>query len=344
MRAGEAPRRDAERVRGDRPAATSATDPDGPIEVVVTRALEIATSIRCLHLARADGSPLPPFSGGSHLLVETRVGGTPRRTPYSLSGSPLDTSGYRISVRRDARGRGVSRHLHDAVGPGTRLRIGHPANLFPLALRARRHLMVAGGIGITPFVAQTAQLLAWGGEFELHYAVRSRASAAHLDELAARLGGRLHVHVGEAGERVELGRLLRRQPSGTHLYVCGPASLIAHARERAAAAGWPDTHVHVERFVGAPPGEPFRVELRASGRTLTVGPDESLLEAIERAGIDAPSLCRGGVCGRCETRVLARDAELLHADHWLDPAARAAGRRIMPCVSRCRGGTLVLDR
>ena len=119
--------------------------------------------------------------------------------------------------------------------------------------------------------------------------------------------------------------------------------MIDLVRERAAALGWPDAHVHHEHFAKAPPGEPFAVELRASGTTLEVGAEQSLLEAIEAAGVDAPYLCRGGACGQCETRVLAHEGELLHEDHWLDEAERAAGEKIMPCVSRCTG-PLVLDR
>jgi ferredoxin len=88
----------------------------------------------------------------------------------------------------------------------------------------------------------------------------------------------------------------------------------------------------------ARPSGPF---LARSGIEVEVGEDESLLEAIERAGIKAPCLCRGGACGVCVTPLLEGDAE--HRDHVLSPAERASGRLIMPCVSRAKAGRLVLD-
>lgn len=315
----------------------------GPLDVVVSDVVELNELIKRFHFRRPDGEPLPAFSGGSHIIVELRDGDTLRRTPYSLSSSPLDTTDYQISVRRDDEGRGGSLYLHREVTPGTTLRIGRPSNLFALDRRATKHLMIAGGIGITPFMAQTAQLAATGGVFELHYGVRSRAIGAYLDELEARLGNRLHVYLDESGERPDLDRLLTTQPPGTHLYVCGPSPMIELVRDRAADLGWPDVHVHFEHFAKAPPGKPFTAELAASGHRIEVGAEQSLLEAIEAAGVDAPYLCRGGACGQCETRVLSHEGELLHEDHWLDDEERASGAKIMPCVSRC-SGTLTLDR
>ena len=62
------------------------------------------------------------------------------------------------------------------------------------------------------------------------------------------------------------------------------------------------------------------------------------------AGVDAPYLCRGGACGQCETNVHKCEGTILHRDHWLTPEEHAANRKIMPCVSRFEGKTLVIDR
>jgi len=313
------------------------------IDVEVTDVVELNALVKRFHFARPDGQPLPAFSGGSHIVIEMQDGTLRRRTPYSLSSSPFDTRDYQVSIRRDDQGRGGSLYMHRGVVAGTRMRISPPANLFPLDQRAPRHLMLAGGIGITPFMAQTAQLALTGGECELHYGVRNRSLGAYLDELSARLGPRLHVYEDEAGERMDLDRLLSSQPTGTHLYVCGPTPMIEAVLAKAAKHAWPAAHLHYEHFAKAPPGEPFTVRLQASDRTVEVGAEQSMLEAIEAAGVEAPYLCRGGACGQCETRVLSLEGELLHADHWLDEKERAAGEKIMPCVSRCRG-TVVLER
>ena len=113
---------------------------------------------------------------------------------------------------------------------------------------------------------------------------------------------------------------------------------------QAEAAGWPSASVHFEEFLAPGIGQVFTAELARSGKTVTVGTHQSLLEAIEAAGVDAPYLCRGGACGQCETAVLACDGKILHRDHWLSAEEQAEGTKIMPCVSRFEGKTLVLDR
>ena len=62
---------------------------------------------------------------------------------------------------------------------------------------------------------------------------------------------------------------------------------------------------------------------------------------MEREGIDAPFLCRGGACGQCETDVVTSDGEFIHRDHWLEPEEQ--GKKIMPCVSRFIGNSLEID-
>ncbi len=314
------------------------------IDVVVSDVVTVNELIKRFHFTRADGQPLPAFSGGAHIIIEMQDGDVLRRTPYSLMSSPLDTTDYQVSIRRDDQGRGGSLYMHNQVRKGMAMRIGHPANLFPLDKRAPKHLMLAGGIGITPFLAQIHQLRATNGFPELHYSTRSEALCAYQQELRQQLGEQLHVYFDDRDQRIDFDRLLTTQPTGTHVYVCGPAPMIDHVLSRCKALGWPDAHVHFEHFAKASPGESFVIELKASGKTVTVGENQSMLEAIEAAGIDAPYLCRGGACGQCETRVLECDGTLLHEDHWLDDEERASGQKIMPCVSRFKGRRLVLDR
>jgi len=314
------------------------------LAVTVADVVEVTPLVKRFEFVAADGAPLPAFSGGAHVVVEMKDGDVVRRNPYSLMSSPLDTSRYAISVRRDDAGRGGSRFLHEAVRPGMAMSLSAPVNLFPVDGRARKHLMIAGGIGITPFLAQTAQLAALGAPFELHYKVRSQALAAYADDLAARHGDAVRLYRDDAGEDLDLSALLSAQPIGTHLYVCGPSGLIEAVTATAAALGWPQAHVHFEHFAAAPPGEPFRARLAVSGIEVVVGEHQSLLEAIEAAGVDAPYLCRGGACGQCETAVAACDGTLIHHDHWLTEADRAEGRKIMPCVSRFSGTLLTIDR
>ena len=314
------------------------------IDVVVTEVVELNSLIKRFHFERPDGELLPAFSGGAHIVIQMQDGERIRRTPYSLMSDPLNTRDYQVSIRRDDEGRGGSLYMHQNVKPGMQMRISAPANLFALDQRAVKHLFIAGGIGITPFLAQTSQLLATGGKFELHYGVRNRELGAYVGELEQRIGARLHVYCDDDGERIAMESLLSRQPIGTHLYVCGPTPMIEWVLEVARALGWPKPHVHYEHFAKAAPGQPFTVELAATGTTLKVEADETMLEAMEAAGVEAPYLCRGGACGHCETRVISCDGEIQHEDHWLDDDERASGQKIMPCISRFSGQKLVIDR
>jgi ferredoxin-NADP reductase len=253
----------------------------------------------------------------------------------------MDGSGYEIAVRREDGGRGGSRFMH-RVQVGAQLRIGAPVNLFALDLRAKKHVMIAGGIGITPFLSQLKQLAKLPMPFELHYAARSRDEAAGLALLPQ--SPHIHVHLSGEGNRLDLGALLAKQPLGTHIYTCGPKGLIDAVAETGARLGWPNTVLHAEEFLSPPAGESFEVTLAKSEMTLTVGPHQSLLEALEAAKVDAPWLCRGGACGQCETNVVACDGHIDHHDHWLSDDERRAQRKIMPCVSRFKGKALVLDR
>lgn len=314
------------------------------LAVMVTEVTDVTPMIKRFRFESVDGRALPPFSGGAHVIVEMRDGDTLRRNPYSLMSPPNQTSSYSISIRRDDQGRGGSLFMHHAVQPGHRLLISPPVNLFPIDWRARRHLLIAGGIGITPFLAQLVQHATAGSDFELHLSVRERAQGAYLDDLETRYGDRVHIYCDDKAERIPLGRLLAGQPLGTHLYVCGPAGMMEWVLFSARAAGWPEQSLHSERFLAPASGMPYEMTLALSNKTIQVSEHQSMLDAIEAAGIDAPYMCRGGACGECETQVIACEGSILHNDNFLSAEDKASGRKIMPCVSRFEGKSLVLQR
>jgi ferredoxin-NADP reductase len=314
------------------------------ITVTVTDVVPVTNLVKRFHFRRSEGGLLPTFSGGAHVVVEMREDGQTRLNPYSLMSSPLDTTDYTISVRRDDQGRGGSLFMHNRVKPGQSMVISNPVNLFSLDLRAKKHLMIAGGIGITPFMAQIAQLSRNGGNFDLHYCSRGSMHGAYADALRGRHGDRVNLYYSEEKNRLDVERLLSTQPVGTHLYVCGPMRMIDAVLATAHALGWPAEAVHSEHFTAPQNGVPFDVTLALSGKQIRVGEQQSLLEAIEAAGVDAPYLCRGGVCGQCETNVVSCDGKFVHNDHFLSEEEHRCGKKIMPCVSRFEGKSLVLER
>jgi ferredoxin-NADP reductase len=303
----------------------------------------VARNIKQFHLVPIDGEPLPVFSAGAHVVVTMKEGDTTRRNPYSLMSSPLDRSRYSISVLKVADSRGGSLFMHDNVKIGTTLEIGDPVNLFPIAHTARKHIMIAGGIGITPFMAMLAKLRSQNANFELHYAVRSPEDGAFFRMFESeRLPG-VHLYRSDKGQRINLGEILRYQRVGTHLYVCGPQRMIDWAIETSREEGWPEENVHNEHFSAPAPGTPFIVKLAKTGREIQVGEHQSILEALEQAGIDAPYLCRGGACGQCIVRVSGHEGILHHNDHYLSDEEKKQCDQIATCVSRTNGGSLTLD-
>lgn len=303
----------------------------------------VASRIKRFRLVDVENQPLAEFSGGSHVTVCMRAADRMIRNPYSLMGSPTDTSSYQISVLRTDDSRGGSRFMHENVEVGTELEISEPLNLFPPAKLARKHILVAGGIGITPFMSMMDELELVKSDFELHYGVRSDVEGAYCKLLQARYGQRIHVYQQDRGQLVPLASVLGAQRLGAHMYVCGPKPMIDWALQTAKLAGWPDENVHSEQFSAPPVGKPFVVRLEKSGREITVGSHQSILEALEQNGVDAPFLCRGGACGQCETEVTACNGFIDHNDHFLSDAEKASGKKIMICVSRTQGDTLTLN-
>jgi vanillate O-demethylase ferredoxin subunit len=299
----------------------------------------IAIDVLRMELEPADRRPFAPYAPGAHIDVTT-PGGPVRQ--YSLCGAPAQPRRYAIAVKLERDGRGGSRSMHGAVEEGGALAFSGPRNHFPLVPGEGSSLFVAGGIGITPIYAMVQSLAAAGRPWELHYCARSRGHAAFCGELEALPGGRLLPWFSET-PLLDVASLLREARGDTDLYCCGPAPLMEAVR--AAAARWPAERVHFEYFaapaVAWPANQPFEVELARSGGVVAIPHDRTILQALRGHGIDVPSACEEGVCGTCETRVLAGEPE--HRDVLLSPAERAAGRSMMVCVSRSKSPRLVLD-
>ena len=312
------------------------------MELKIVRAESLAPDIRRLLLARADGGDLPGFEAGAHLRLRVELpDGSSKLRDYSLVDLPNGRT-YEIAVLREAAGDGGSAAIH-ALREGDRLELDASANDFALAPHAEESLLVAGGIGITPILCMARSLAARGAAMELHYAARERERMAYSDEVAA-LGGALYLDGGDPARGIPLGPLLAEPRPGRHLYVCGPRGLIGAVLDRAAASGWPPARLHFESFGGAVAlgrDRPIRLELRASGRTLEVPADQSILDALIDAGLDPLFDCKRGECGMCMTTVLGGTPD--HRDHALTPREREQGKVICTCVSRASTPVLVLD-
>jgi ferredoxin-NADP reductase len=316
------------------------------ILVRVARVESVTPLIKRFTLAAADGATLPRFTGGSHVIVQMRDGEQCYNNAYSLMSSPESLGTYQIGVRRETPSKGGSAFLHDKVEEGDMLTITSPNNLFALSEHARHHVLIAGGIGITPFMSQMHELRRRGASHELHYAFRAAEHGAFSEELAALARdacGRVQFYVDSLGQQLDLASLVGNLADGAHVYVCGPVSLIEAVRNAALAASIAPERVHWEQFAApSQDGAAFTVVLAKSGKVVEVGAGESILNAIERDNaVQVECLCREGVCGTCETRILEGEAD--HRDQYLSDSEKAAQQTMMICVSRARTSKLVLD-
>ena len=296
-----------------------------------------------LELRLGADEPLPRWSAGAHLEVETASG----IRQYSLCGDPADDA-WTIAVLREDAGRGGSLHLHTSAAVGSELRVRGPRNHFALVPDADDYVLVAGGIGITPLKAMARELQAEGRPWRLHYGGRSAASMAYVDDLRALAPDRVQVVPQDEAGLLDLDDILADAAGGTVVYCCGPSGLLDAAAVAVAAS--PARELHVERFSGSgvpdpetddAPGEGFVVELAASGLEVEVGPGESILEAVRACLPDVMSSCEDGYCGTCETPVL--DGVPEHRDTVLSPSEQDANDTMMICVGRSRTPRLVLD-
>ncbi len=217
------------------------------LNLEVRRLTAVTPSIREIELVAADGA-LPPFTAGAH--IDVTLGNGEERS-YSLLNDPAETHRYVLAVLREADSRGGSTFVHDHLREGDRLASTPPINNFQINEAGENHILIAGGIGITPLKSMTHRLAARGANFTLHYCARDHERAAYLDELTASLGERLHLHLdgGDPARGLDVAALLAKRPSAAHVYVCGPAGLIRAVRE--AARDWPKGTVHYELFRGA---------------------------------------------------------------------------------------------
>jgi ferredoxin-NADP reductase len=308
---------------------------------VLVRAMALeAEGVMSLILAARDGAPLPEWAPGAHIDLVTPQGAVAQ---YSLCGR-LDDCTWRVAVLLQREGRGVSRYVHDGLRPGAVVTVRGPRNHFHMELAAR-YLFIAGGIGITPILPMVEAAEREGAQWRLVYCGRSEETMAFTGELD-RYGPRVALFPKAITGRAPLARIVAGADAGTAIYTCGPERLIDEvcdfAQRHSLAAP------HVERFAPAAPlsppapgGDSFAVKLARSGIECAVPPDRTIVEVLLERGVYVPTSCLQGVCGSCETRVLAGAID--HRDAIISEADRQRGDSMMICVSRAAGLTLTLD-
>jgi vanillate O-demethylase ferredoxin subunit len=314
------------------------------MRVRIARKQREALDICSFELVAIDGGALPSFSAGSHIDVHLPNG---LIRQYSLCNDALETHRYLIAVLRDPASRGGSVAVH-ALEEGALLDISAPKNHFALAHAAKKSLLLAGGIGITPVLCMAERLARTDAPFDMHYCARSQDRAAFVDRIgSAGFASRVQLHFDDqdAAQRFDMAGRLAQRSADEHLYVCGPKGFMDAVLKTARELGWPEEQLHYEFFAAAPVDTAndgaFEVQIASSGKVIPVAKEQTVVQALACAGIEVPFSCEQGVCGTCVTRVLEGEPD--HKDMYLTAQEQAKNDQFTPCCSRSKSARLVLD-
>lgn len=302
-----------------------------------------ASDIVSLELVPANEVALPAFEAGAHIDLHLPNG---LMRQYSLCNPPSETHRYLIAILKDATSRGGSEAAHRLLHEGDAVEISAPRNLFPLNLGAKKTLLFAGGIGITPILAMTETLHSLGKDFEMHYCARSQNKAAFVSRIqSSQFAQHVHFHFDDQAQKLDAKAVIGTPTPDAHIYVCGPNGFMQFIIDTATSQDWPAEQVHKEYFSAASIDKTndgsFEVEIKSTGKVITISPEQSVLEALEDENIFLPVSCEEGICGTCVTGILAGEPE--HRDVFLTDEEKAANNQFTPCCSRSKSARLVLD-
>jgi len=297
---------------------------DEPIyELEVRRVVEETAEARSFVLALPESlAGAFRYRAGQFLTFELELAGRRLRRCYSMSSAPGIDPEIKFTVKR-VTGGPASTWFNDQVKPGTRLKVLAPSGRFTLTEGSGPLLFFAGGSGITPIMSLIKTALSLNREpLRLLYANRDRAAiifAAEIEALAERHAGTLQLahHLDEeagflGAETVER---MTEGAEGAEAYLCGPAPFMALVEETLLGLGFPRERIFIERFLSpveevealasSAHGKAARMTVHIDGKShvIEVMPEETLLQATRRAGLDPPSACEEGICGTCLARL-----------------------------------------
>jgi len=290
----------------------------------------------------AADSALPAYGPGDHIQVHLPDGLV---RSYSLVGRWRNDNIYKIAVRRTTPSRGGSAFMH-SLKPGDTLFISPPTNNFALSLSTNApRFFLAGGIGITPLISMIEILEELDHQPNLYYAGRSEKSMPFVNELHALLDSRLHIAADDKGTRLDLKGIVSNLPVSAELYMCGPVGMLNAVKAIWTELGRDPTALRFETFAvgGEFPNASFSVTVPRLDLTLEVSDNETLLEALERVGVEPLYNCRKGECGLCAVEVISLEGTIDHRDVFYSAEQREANAAFCSCVSRVAGGKVSID-
>lgn len=324
----------------------------GYMQVELTAARSLTPTIRELTFRRVDAEDFPFFRAGQYVSIQMKIGDSLVSRPYSIVSTPRQAMAGKLVLAVEKAGF-VSGYLNDTAKVGDRFVMTEPSGEFHYeTLRDSHHIVcIAGGSGITPFVSMAGSLADGDEDYEmtLFYGARTAAQLAYktkLDDLAARCRNFKVIYVlsDEQQEGCETGfvsaELLRKYVDipGSTFFLCGPQAMYNFVGKELAPFGLPRKAVHHDAACCPDlpmenPGEyTLTVHMRDEVYTIPAKANETLLTAMERAGLNAPNKCRAGGCGFCHSKWLSGSYRVAEDRDGRREADRKFGF-IHPCVT-----------
>lgn len=270
------------------------------------------------------------FRAGQYATLGCKVGDSAVSRPYAISSAPKAALGRKVSFTVKKAGF-FSDWLFDNAKVGDTFTVGDPTGEFcyePLK-DARQIVGIAGGSGITPFYSM-AQAIADGTEdfsLTVFYGAKTAADFAFKKEFDAMANDKIkvvYVTSNEEREGYEHGfvtrNLIEKYVKGDFtVMMCGPAAMYAFADKELAPLALPLRRVKKEaNCVGvrdvAPAEYTVTVHIGFDTYKVKAAASETLLVAMERAGLRVPSKCRAGGCGFCHSRLVSGEFSIAGAD------------------------------
>ncbi len=314
-------------------------------------------------LTRPDGKPLPFFRAGQYLSVKMNIGKSAVTRAYSLSSTPLDAlkGRYEITVRSNPGGFVAERILSDWK-KGDRVVTTEPQGQFYYEdLRDEKTVIaLAGGSGITPFLSMAKAIRDGVENFSLTLLYGSRTESSilfrdELEEITSVCPSVKVIHVlsdedmeGREKGFITSGLIKKYAPEDGEysVFLCGPEAMYRFVKSEIEKLALPARLFrHKMTDVTKTPWESDDYPAEAKDRIFTIsvkqGPDEytvraeageTVLTALERAGIKSPSRCRSGECGWCRSRLLSGSVYIPEENEGRRWADKKYGY-IHPCAS-----------
>jgi ferredoxin-NADP reductase len=324
----------------------------GYMQVELTGVRPLTDTIRELTFKRVDSGEFPFFRAGQYVSIQIKIGDSLVSRPYSIVSTPRQALENKLVLAVENVGF-VSGYLNETAKVGDRFVMTEPSGEFHYeTLRDSRDIIcIAGGSGITPFMSMAGSL-AEGDEnyhMTLFYGARTAAQLAYreeLDALAARcdhfkvvyvLSDEEQPHCEKGFVSAELMKKYADLTSST-FFLCGPQAMYDFIGKELAPLGLPKKAVrHDASCCGdlpmEHPGEfKLTVHMRDSVYVVLARENETLLVAMERAGLNAPNKCRAGGCGFCHSKWLSGSYRVADGRDGRREADRKFGF-IHPCVT-----------